>query len=83
MKFLVQNGFEPYSELYNIEFDKLPYVQRYDAMWLQLEKLMEHTADDWTGIYQDKIIKDKIEHNASVFRNIVEKNWRSILNGND
>ena len=52
-------------------------------MWLQLEKLMEHTADDWTGIYQDKIIKDKIEHNASVFRNIVEKNWRSILNDND
>ena len=83
MKFLTQNGFQPYSELYNIEFDKLPYVQRYDAMWLQLEKLMEHTADGWTEIYQDKIIKDKIEHNASVFRNIVEKNWRSIINDNN
>lgn len=80
MKFLKNNGFEIYNELFNVEFDKLDYIHRYDAMWTQIEKLMEHTASDWTEIYQDKIIKQKLEHNANVFRNLKEKSWREILN---
>lgn len=80
MKFLRKNGFEPYNELFNIEFDKLDYIHRYDAMWTQIEKLMKHTASDWTEIYQDKIIKQKLEHNSHIFKFLKEKNWRTILN---
>jgi hypothetical protein len=80
MKFLIDNGFEPYTELYNHEaFDNLPYKERYNAMWIELQKLMHCTAEDWTGIYQDVNIKKKLIHNTNIFRNKIITNWKNEI----
>ena len=81
MKFLIDNGFEPYKEFYNHEaFDSLPYNERYSAMWNEIEKLMQYTPEDWTEIYQRDDIKAKLNHNRTVFENMLIPNWKGNCN---
>jgi len=80
IKFLMDNGFQPYTELYDIEFDSLPYEERYKAMWEQIDKLMEMSTQDWENVYKNNIIiKSKLKHNAQVFRNLQLKSWQAQL----
>ena len=81
IKFLINNDFKPYTELYNHEaFDHLPYNERYSAMWNEIEKLMQYTPEDWTEIYQREDIKAKINHNRTVFENMLVPNWKGDCN---
>ena len=77
MKFLIDNNFQPYTEVYDHEaFDHLPYNERYSAMWNEIEKLMQHTPEDWTEIYQRDDIRAKLNHNKTVFENMLIPSWR-------
>jgi hypothetical protein len=81
MKFLIDSGFKPYTEVYNHEaFDSLPYNERYSAMWNEIEKLMQYTPEDWTRIYQENDIIKKLNHNRSVFENMLVPNWKVSCN---
>ena len=80
IKFMMDHGFQPYTELYDIEFDSLPYEERYTSMWKQIDKLMEMSTQDWENVYKHNIIiKSKLKHNAQVFRNIQPSSWQSQL----
>jgi hypothetical protein len=80
MKFLIDYGFKPYTELYDHEaFDSLPYNERYRAMWNEIEKLVQYTPEDWTEIYSRNEIKEKMSHNRTVFENMTIPSWRDIL----
>ena len=81
MKFLIDNGFEPYTELYNHEaFDSLPYNERYSAMWNEIETLAQKTPEEWTELYQQDDIKAKLSHNRNVFENMLIPSWKSEIN---
>ena len=81
MKFLINHGFEPYTELYDHEaFDSLPYNERYSAMWNEIEKLIQYTPEDWTEIYSRNEMKSKLSHNRSVFEQMLIPSWRDIVN---
>ena len=80
MKFLIDNGFKPYTELYNHEaFDQLPYNERYSAMWNEIETLMQKTPEEWTAIYQQDDIKAKLSHNRNVFESMLIPSWKSNI----
>ena len=79
-QFLIDHGFEPYTELYDHSFDSLDKELRFEAMYSEVEKLMNYTTTEWQEIYHDKVILDKIKHNSNTFRNLHIDSWLSNLN---
>jgi len=78
-QFLIDHGFQPYTELYDHSFDSLDKELRFEAMYSEVEKLMNYTPTEWEEIYHDKVILDKIKHNSNTFRNLPIDNWLSNI----
>lgn len=81
MKYLTDLGFEPYSELYDLDFDSLDYTQRYESLWKEIHKLMRMSPKDWEDVYNDPNMKKKLDHNSTLFRNIEIQTWTSQVYG--
>ena len=79
-KFLIENGFEPYSELYDHSFDSDNFDLRFEKLYEQINNLMNYSPEEWTEIYQDKIIQEKIKHNSHTFKNLQVDNWLKQVN---
>ena len=79
MAWLIKQGFEPYTELYDNSFDNLIYVERFKVLMGQISNLMNYTVEDWISIYEDRNIKEKLRHNRELFRHMSILGWQERL----
>ena len=79
-KFLVDHGFQPYTELYDHDFDNYNGELRFEKMYEQVQKLMKITPEEWSDIYTDTTVTAKIKHNRENFKNLHTDNWLNKVN---
>ncbi len=72
-KFLVDNGFELYDELFDYSFDNMNYVDRLNFFIGECKKVLSYDLDDINKIV--KLMENKIEHNYNNCITISRKIW--------